>query len=417
MAEVYTHVVIGNARDMTLRDENVMGIDTLQPSRFVNVRAARMRFGDRVDRLVPFFDKVDPLADRLVEALDATAHPDEGWAMIEAALAHGIASVSGAGPEMRAFFTHAEHVPVWVDWATLDRAGSVLFRTGPVGGLVLGAKSLVLGYASPGGNKPLVLSGRLREQAARRLNETARFVQATCEPGGLRRFAPGYRIALKVRLMHARVRFMIHRSGKWNREAWGAPINQHDMAATTLLFSMVLLDGVRELGMRVTPDEADDYMQLWRYSGHLMGVDAEILATSEAEARRLADLIAATTGEPDDDSRALVRALMESGGAPNAQTTRTERALAERRLHFGYAMCRELVGDDLADKLGVERTSWRLAPRILRRVVRATEAVRTSVPTADARAIAAGQRYWSRVIEIGLQGATAEFRMPKSLAA
>jgi hypothetical protein len=318
---------------------------------------------------------------------------------------------------MRAFFAHAEHVPAWVDWTTLDRGGKVLFRTGPVGGLVLGAKSLVLGYASPGGNKPLVLSGRLREQAARRLNETARFVQATCEPGGLQRFAPGYRIALKVRLMHARVRFMINRSDKWDAAAWGAPINQHDMAATTLLFSLILIDGVRELGMRVNGDEADDYMQLWRYSGHLMGVDPELLATSEAEARRLADIIAATTAEPDEDSRALVRALMESGGAPAMQSTRAEKALAERRIHFGYAMCRELVGDDLADKLGVEKSAWRIAPRILRRIVRGAEALRTSVPTADARAIAAGQRYWSRVIEIGLQGATAEFRMPKSLAA
>jgi hypothetical protein len=142
-----------------------------------------------------------------------------------------------------------------------------------------------------------------------------------------------------------------------------------------------------------------------------------LVETSEAEGRRLAELIAATTGEPDEDSKNLVRALMESGGAPTAPVTRAERALAERRLHFGYAMCRDLVGDELADKLGIEKTAWRLGPRLLRRVVRATEAVRTSVPAADTRAIAAGRRYWARVVEIGLQGATAEFRMPRTLAA
>src|SRR5207253_876560 len=80
----------------------------------------------------------------------------------------------------------SERIPAWVDWSLVDHGGEVLMRAGPLGGTVLGAESLVYGYCSPGGNKPLVMSGRLRQQAARRLNETARFVHATSLPRGLR---------------------------------------------------------------------------------------------------------------------------------------------------------------------------------------------------------------------------------------
>lgn len=38
------------------------------PSRYVNLAAARHRFGDRVDRLGRFFAKVDDAADHVVEA-------------------------------------------------------------------------------------------------------------------------------------------------------------------------------------------------------------------------------------------------------------------------------------------------------------------------------------------------------------
>ena len=384
------------------------------PKRFVNVEPARRTFGDRVDRLAPFLLKADPPADEAVAAL-TRLDGDAAWRMVSRAAEHGVASVPEAPPAMRALFDAVEYVPAWVDWDTLDRRCAVLLRAGALGGMVLGAKSLVFGYAAPAGNKPLVLSGQLAQRASRRLNETARFVQAVCRPGGLRPGADGYAIALKVRLMHARVRQMIARSGRWDTDAWGVPINQHDMAATSMLFSSVVLEGLEQLGMRIRASEADDYMQLWRYASHVLGVEPELVPTSVTEARRLMELIAATQERPDDDSRALVRALMEAG-LTQARTP-AERTMAERRMHFGHALCRELVGDALADDLAVGRTRFSLAIPVLKRIVRATERVRGSVRFADAQAIASGERYWKRVVEIGLAGATAEFRWPERLAA
>jgi ER-bound oxygenase mpaB/B'/Rubber oxygenase, catalytic domain len=383
------------------------------PSRFLNASAARDQFGDRVDRLGEYLMRVDPQADAVVEAI-AAMPPGEGWALFRRAAQAGIACVPEAPEALRALFTEVERVPVWVDWETLDRGGEVLMRAGALGGMVLGLKSLVLGYASPGGNKPLVLSGRLEEQAGRRLNETARFVQATIAPGGMRPHAPGWQLTLNVRLIHAQVRRMILRSGRWDEAAWGAPINQHDELGTSLLFSVIVLEGLRQLGVRITRSDSDAYMQLWRWSGWLMGVNLELLPGTEAEGRRLGEIIAATQGAPDDDSRRLTRALLQSG--KREAKSAHERTNARRLATFSAAMCRSLLGDETADQLGVSQTSWRYMLPFARRLVSSMELVRENVPFGDVPALWAGTRYWDRVVELGLAGAAADLALPQRLS-
>jgi hypothetical protein len=383
------------------------------PSRYVEVDAARARFGDRVDRIGAFLDRVDPLADAVVDDLETLGH-GPGFAMIERALRRGIAAVPSAPASFRALFGALDDRPAWVDDGALDRGGALLMRAGILGGIVLGAKSLVHGYATPGGNKPLVFSGRLVEGAARRLNETSRFVQAVCRPGGMRRHGDGFEITVKVRLIHAQVRRMCLRSGRWDRDRWGAPINQHDMAGTTLLFSLSVLEGLATLGLSFDRDEAEDYLHLWRYVGHVIGVDPAILPTSHADAWRLARVIDATTGPPDDDSRTLVRALFEH--PRTIAKTEAERRRAEVQVGLGQAFGRLLVGQELADRLAIPTTPWRHLLPAIRTFAAASEAVRRRMPSATQAAIEAGTRYWDRVVAIGLAEATAEFRPPERLA-
>jgi hypothetical protein len=383
------------------------------PSRFLNASAARARFGDRIDRLGAYLTRVDPAADAIVEAME-TMPAGEGWALFRRAAQTGIASTPGAPEAMRAFFAEVERVPMWVDWETLDRGGAVLMRAGPLGGMVLGLKSLVLGYASPAGNKPLILSGRLEEQAGRRLSETARFVQATIAPGGMRPHGLGWQLTLNVRLIHAQVRRMILRSGRWDDAAWGAPINQHDELGTSLLFSVIVLEGLRQLGMRVTAADSEAYVQLWRWSGWLMGIDLELLPATEAEGRRLGQMISVTQGEPDEDSRRLTRALL--GSPVRDAKTSHERTNARRVTTFSAAMCRSLLGDAMADQLDVSQTSWRYLVPFARRFVASMELVREKVPFGDVPALWAGTRYWDRVVELGLAGAVTELALPHRLA-
>jgi hypothetical protein len=384
------------------------------PTRYSNLASARLRFGDRVDRLGRFFQLVDPLADEATAAIDALPK-GEGWRFVEKGVKGGARAIPDGPAPLRALLEHCEDVPPWVDWETCDKGGELLMRAGPLGGAVLGARSLVLGYASPGGNKPLAFSGRLKEQAARRVNETARFVQAVCRPGGMRPFADGWQITVKVRLIHSQVRRMILKTGRWKTEAWGEPANQHDMAGTVLLFSVSIIDGLRKLGLSIRHAEAERYVHLWRWIGRVIGVHEDVLPACEADGMRLAELIAATMGEPDQDSIDLTKALFE--GAYDGATTKKARRDADRNVAFGRMICRELIGDELADKLGVERTTWRYTMPALKRLVSSVERFRNAVPFADRSALAVGTHYWDRVVEVGLKGATAEFMLPDKLIA
>jgi hypothetical protein len=384
------------------------------PSRVVDLPRARARFGDRAVRLAEFLSEVDPLADDAVAAIEAMP-TGEGWRVVEQAALRGIASVPRAPEALRALFAQIERTPVWYDARAIDRAGDVLLRAGPLGGLVLGAGSLVYGYASPAGNKPLVLTGRLEQQAARRVNETARFVQAVCRARGMRPGGDGWQIAIRVRLIHAQVRRMILKTDKWRPELWGAPINQHDMAGTLLLFSYVVVLGLQSLGMTVEAAEAERFIQLWRLVGHVLGVHPELIPASMYDATRLAELIGALQGPPDEDSRALTAALLAS--PHEGARTPAEVRDAERRTRFGQAMSRHFLGEELADQMGVPRTPWRFAVRVVQRLVRGAELVRTTMPFADDTAVAVGNHYWDRVVAVGLAGATAEFGLPERLIA
>jgi hypothetical protein len=71
-------------------------------------------------------------------------------------------------------------------------------------------------------------------------------------------------------------------------------------------------------------------------------------------------------------------------------------------------MCRELLGAEMADRLGVPKTSWRFLVPFVRRVVSSMELLRERVPFAGVPAAWAGRRYWDRVVEGGLAQTTAE---------
>lgn len=381
------------------------------PARFQRTPEAVRTFGEALDRLAPYLLRSDPLADEAAAAISAWAPPAEAMKQIDRAIRLGAAP--GAPEPVRALVEHARRVPVWVDWGTIERGGAAFLRAGALGGMVLGAGALPLSYTSPGGNKPLVFSGRLQEQAPRRLAETARFVQTVTQPGGLRVGGEGHAIAVKVRLMHAGVRLLLRQSGRFRIDLWGEPINQHDMLGTLLLFSVVVIEGLAQLGYRTPAADAEALLQLWRYAGHLMGVEGDLLPGSLSEARRYAEMIQATQGPPDDDSRALVRALLFSPVA--SARTEKQRRFAERRVTVGAALMRHFLGEELADRLEIPRSPARHLIPAVRAVVAATRPA-LDLSVLQGWAFRVGNRYWDAAIAAGLRGKAAEYLPPERLA-
>lgn len=376
------------------------------PTRFVHLEEARRRFGPRVERMGALLGAGDPLADAAVECLsDRPADERERW--VDQAL-HG--DPRSLPAELRSFRQTLSALPFWADFARARRGGEVLLRTGFFGGIVLGFRSLVAGYCSPAGNKPLAFSGRLRETAPRRLSETSRFVSLVYQPGSFAPGAPGWVAAARVRLMHAQIRRLLRQSPRWDASAWGEPINQVDMAGTTLLFSLALVDGLRMLGFRLEQQECEEVLHLWRIGGWVLGVDPELLCATEPEARVLWELLEATQELPDADSAALATALLES--PLHEARSAEERARAERFLPVAYGIGRYLIGDRHADALGYPRTPWRFAAPALRTFISGTGRLVGRLPGVDRLALEAGIRYWRRTVEVGLAGREARFELP-----
>ncbi|MGB1698997.1 MAG: oxygenase MpaB family protein [Nannocystaceae bacterium] len=381
------------------------------PSRVRRPEEARRRYGDLLDRLVPFLFREDPRADAVVAIL--AEQPAE-------ARRTAISSVlrlpfEDHGPEWSALLEDAIAVPVWVDWEAIERAGVLFRRAGVLGGLVLGLRSLVYGYAAPAGNKPLALSGRLEASGAHRLAETGKFTSAVCAPDGMRVGAPGWCATLRVRLMHAQVRRLISTSARYDHAAWGRPINQHDMLSTILLFSTVFTEGLEMMGLRVSAREKEDYVQLWRYVAHVIGVDHELIPTSEIEARRYAELILLTQGPPDEDSKRLTRALLD--GPLRAISKRDDRsmAVAHAQRNLAEGLCRGFLGASIADGLGLSKTPWRWTMPLLRPSIRSVEVLRQRSTLLSMVAEYLGTSYWDYAVRSGLREGVAHFELPTRL--
>ncbi len=379
------------------------------PSRYVKLDEARRRFGDRVDRFGRFLLEGDPLADAAVDALSEFTRATRE-AMVDRALAEGCDRVTDAPDALRALFAQVERVPFWVDFERADRGGRAFLEAGLLGGITLGAYSLVAGYCSPAGNKPLMFSGRLADDVLRRLAETSRFVEVVSAAGGMRPGREGFRACVKVRLMHAAVRRGLQRSPRWKTDDWGVPINQADSAGTLLLFSYIVVDGLERLGHVMSDREVEDFLHLWRYAGYVLGVDPELLCATRAEAALLWELLSSTQAPPDDDARALARALIESGRI--AARSSDEAATAEKRIPFAYALSRYLIGDEYADHLGFPRSPWSMAFPVFRALNAGPGARLRALAPVDRLAFELGRRYWRDVTAAALRGVPAAFSMP-----
>jgi hypothetical protein len=362
------------------------------------------RYGELASRSFAALERTDPPADQLVEWLATQPQRFDLMAAWQAAQAG-----EQLPDPVAVLFEGIQPVPSWVDWRRIDRARRPFERTGVFGGFVLSLRSLMGGYTAPAGNKPLAFSGRLREQAPRRVAETARFVTAVCAPGGMRPGAEGWRITLHVRLMHAQVRRLLWSSGRWDSARWAEPINQHDMLATMLLFSEVYIEGLRLFGFSISDEEAGDWIHLWRFVAWLMGTEDALLPVDYAEATALRELIQQTQGPPDADSRALAAALLGTGVDINR--------IAALRHGMARGVSRMLIGDEVADALGIERArGWGMVLPVLPIVLSATERVRVRAPALEQRLRAAGAGYWAWVVEMSLRGEPAQFARPDRLA-
>lgn len=321
----------------------------------------------------------DPLADELVGWMKASR--GEGWKKFDLALTQGIQAVPDAPGPLADFFAQIDRRPDWVEDDLLRVGCRAALATGPLLRYALGSGTLMVGYCSSSIARVLVMTGALNGRTYMRLQETGKFGVDVYASGTVGRFSAGFASAVRVRVMHAMVRAGLSRDPRWKAAEWGLPINQSDMAATALAFSLGMVGPLIDLGFTLTAREKEGVVHLWRYVGFIMGVDEVLLPESYAQASALFSLLVRSQPDADDDSRQLSDALLNAGaeavkGLPGP-VARVVGGL-DARSYAGFS--RYIIGESAADTLGIPRTGWRHLPRVLRPAIAVANQVRRNVP-------------------------------------
>ena len=288
----------------------------------------------------------DPPADALCEALSDLPRT-EGYRYIETGMNQGAEALDDAPRAVQEFFEAVEQPPDWVHQQDFTpgilsfHRGSDLILQALVGG------SLIEGFSSNIA-RSFDITGRLRSQGVRRLEQNNRHMLEIFLPGGLERFGDGWKLSVRVRIVHAQVRRLLSRSGEWDLEAWGVPISAAHMGLASAAFSARLLLHAARLGVPFNREERESFMDIWRYTMHLMGVPSTILWRDEQEALALFEIGSACEPPPGIDSIVMAHELIEA--IPLVLGIKDEKE-KKSLLKLAFSVSRALIGSERADQL------------------------------------------------------------------
>ena len=266
---------------------------------------------------------VDELTDQCLQADDVAyaaylefkdPSTNSSWKLFEQALECGIDSVEAPGPALQQLFADLDRKPSWVDDEQLLRGAVALWRSGGLVPIVFAYSTVAAGFVEPSGSRPVLFSGRLmtKERTGQRLLESFRFIANAYTPGGMGRFEQGFKLTVRVRMIHAAVRYAVGRTPEWRWNEWGVPINNFDSMNTQAgQFSIQVIDSLAKSGIALSAQERADIFALTRYVGYVIGVPENLLHVDEADARQKNRLHSLLESPADDGCRAIVNGVVD----------------------------------------------------------------------------------------------------------
>ena len=223
------------------------------------------------------------------------------------------------------------------------------------------AGSLVEGFSSNIA-RSFDITGRLRDQGVRRLEQNNRHVVEIFLPGGLDRYGDGWKLSVRIRIVHAQVRHLLNRSDEWDMESWGVPLSAAHMGLASAAFSGRLLRHAGRLGVPFSHEERESFMQIWRYTMYLMGIPSTILWRDEHEALKLFEVASACEPPPGFDSIIMAHELIEAIPLVVGIDDDKERKTI---LKLAFSVSRALIGSERADQLKFPKNrTWGLLEEV-----------------------------------------------------
>ena len=288
----------------------------------------------------------DPDADALINAISAIDHEQQGE-FIRAGMDQDEEKLRDAPQGVREFFEKIGTPPAWFDPQSVYpgcsgfHAYSDLFLTAFVTDIIIRGFTTLI-------SQSFFITGRLTDWGVRRLRQNIRHLLEIMLPGGLERHGEGWKLSVRLRLVHAQIRRHLLNSEDWDQETHGMPISAAHVALASCNFSGMMLDSAARIGARLNDEERDSFMQIWRYTAHLMGVPDVLLFHNETEAKEIFRVGYICEPPPGLEAIAMANSVIASAPLVIGIDDRDER---DDLSNYGYRLSRSLLGDELADQL------------------------------------------------------------------
>lgn len=336
--------------------------------------------------MVAGYDIGDLSADSLVKAGVRFAKP-----LQHAVLTDKVPESLKDHPQFSQLAEQFSQHPRWYD-PKLAEIGAIAYRRYPLMLIwLLRNVALMAGYSIPALSLPLVQTGALTHEALPRLMRTYAYILAVSEYPELNGAASvlaigseGWRQSIKVRQIHTMVRHgllkgqfksqkikagdqdnnpaCLHQinthqraDGSWNSAFWGIPINQTDMVATHLQFSLLIMRGLRLLGARISEEEAQGILHLWQLASYWLGVDLQRLPEDETACWAWLYTYLSIQQLDFETGKPLARALHDLPSQIMGEDNRRGQFVEL----VNASVTRTLVGDDIGDGLGLPKSKLR----------------------------------------------------------
>ena len=257
-----------------------------------------------------------------------------------------------------------QNVPDWFDENLATMGARFCMRTGTNALIILRDFTLMGGYDFAYLNKPLIFTGALKKGAVKRLKDTLEFWVHVTRENALKINSEAYQLIVRTRLMHSYARLTIKKkSENWDYENWGEPINSWDMIATYTGFSLVTMQGLKKLGIKISDEEEKGVFHLWKYIGYLLGIPEEFLPENRQQAVEQFYLWNSIQDKGDEDSAHLAKALLDENMENTIYKFQFQRKLL---LNLHQGMNWFLLDKEINERLKIPSvTSSKIFPKLI----------------------------------------------------
>ncbi|WP_426222593.1 oxygenase MpaB family protein [Psychrobacter sp. DWR1-2-3] len=345
-----------------------------------------------LEEMVAGYDIGDPVADALAADGIRFAKPLQQFIISDSNSGSNFDANLTNNPAFNALTEQFSSHPTWFD-PKLAQIGAVAYRRYPLMLIwLLRNVALMAGYSIPALSLPLIQTGALMHDALPRLMRTYAYILAVSEHPPLHKShtsagnqrqpieqvlaigSEGWRQSIKVRQIHTLVRQNLLKGkgnpakgvipnaeqhhnpdGSWNSAYWGIPINQTDMIATHLQFSLLIMRGLRLLGARISTEEAEGILHLWNLASYWMGVDLQRLPKDEAACWEWLYTYLSIQQLDFKMGQPLAKALHDLPRQLMGEDNRRGRFVEM----VNASVTRTLVGDDIGDGLDLPKSKIR----------------------------------------------------------